>query len=88
MLYLIMFVYMLLLPTVMIALLYRIMDKIEELNKNKNQETKQIRKHPTIEKSNYENAFGGRKAYEIYQNKSGLYEPQRPSKGIELKKEE
>ena len=71
-----------------IALLYRIMDKVEELNKNKNQETKQIRKHPSIEKSNYENAFGGRKAYEIYQNKSRLYEPQKPSKGIELKKEE
>lgn len=86
--YFMQFVYMLLLPITIITLLLRILDYVEKLNKKENTETRAIRKHATIEKSNYDNAFGGRKAYEIYKNRDGLYEPITPSKGIKIKKEE
>ncbi len=48
---------------------------------------KRTRKHSSIIQSNYDNSFGGRKGYEKYQNSDGLYEPVKPSKGINLKRE-
>lgn len=80
-------VYMLLLPITLIAFLWKILDKIDELQETtKKQEIVSKRTHPVMQKSNYDNAFGGRKAYDIYKNKDGLYEPITPSKGIRLEK--
>ena len=71
--------------------LYKIFATLNTINskdsKEKANNKKNIRIHPGISQSNYDNSFGGRKAYEKYQNKDGLYEPVRPSKGINLKKE-
>lgn len=86
--YSIQFIYLILLPIILIVFLFKILKQLEKLNKKENAETKVIRKHPSIEKSNYDNAFGGRKAYEIYKNRDGLYEPITPSRGIKIKKEE
>lgn len=82
------FIYLISLPIILIVFLFKILKQLEKLNKKENTETKVIRKHPSIEKSNYDNAFGGRKAYEIYKNRDGLYEPITPSRGIKIKKEE
>lgn len=46
-----------------------------------------VRKHNKIKASNYNNSFNTR-GYDIYKNeKTGLYEPQKPHQGIELKKQ-
>lgn len=43
------------------------------------------RKHVKIQSPNYTNSFNNR-SYDIYKNeKTGLYEPQKPHQGIELK---
>ena len=83
-------IYMFILPTTLILFLWKILNKVEELKDliEVQKETKKIRTHKPIEKSNFDNAFGGRKAYEIYKNKNGLYEPVTPSKGIKLEKKE
>lgn len=60
----------------------------ENVKSETNQDQKQIRKHVPIAQSDFDNVFGGRKAYEIYKNKDGLYEPVTPSKGIPIKKKE
>lgn len=85
MLYALLFVYMLFFSAVLIAVLYRILYKLDDL-KNIKQETKtRARKHATIKTSNYNNSFN-RRGYDQFKNeKTGLYEPQRPHKGIELK---
>jgi len=88
MLYLLMFVYMILLPITLIAFLWKILDKLERFDKRKETEPRALRKHPSIEKSNYDNVFGGRKAYEVYKNKQGLYEPVTPSRGVKIEKKE
>ena len=80
----IMEVSILILLTVVIYMLKDIKNKI----KTKKQ-TQSKRVHKAIKKSDYDNAFGGRNTgYELYKNENGLYEPQKPSKGIELKKKE
>lgn len=83
-------VYMLILPAIYIFLLGKILDEIQELKETMEtqKETRTLRKHKPIEKSNFDNAFGGRKAYEIYKNTNGLYEPVTPSKGIKIEKKE
>ena len=88
MIYLFMVIYMIILPILYITLLYKILNKLDKIKNENVKESKITRTHPTIEKSNYNNAFGGRKAYEIYKNKDGLYEPVQPSRGIKIKKEE
>lgn len=45
------------------------------------------RRSGNIKTSDYTNVFNNRTSYKIYQNENGLYEPQKPSKGIDLKKE-
>lgn len=45
------------------------------------------RRSGNIKTSNYTNVFNNRTSYKIYQNENGLYEPQKPSKGIDLKRE-
>ena len=92
----ILFVYFTVFPIAVIWYLYKIsetckkMQEKQEKMEKKQPETdiKTKRIHNSIAKSDFENAFGGRKAYEIYQNQDGLYEPIMPSKGIELKKKE
>lgn len=88
MMYLYMFVYMLILPITYIILLYKILDKLNKTTKEKTTDTKSTRIHPSMKQSNYDNAFGGRTAYEIYKNKDGLYEPITPSRGIKIEKKE
>lgn len=88
MFYILMFIYLVLLPIAILALLITILEKLQDMQNDKKIDNQITRKHPTIQKSNYDNAFGGRKAYEIYKNADGLYEPVKPSKGIELRKEE
>ena len=63
--------------------------KTINLIKKENKETtpKKIRTHAKIKTSNYDNSFGKR-GYEQFKNeKTGLYEPQKPHQGIELKKQ-
>lgn len=68
-----------------------ILQTISEINSKevdtKKTKEKGIRKHLAIQNSKYENSFGGRYSYDKYKNTDGLYEPVKPSKGIELKKE-
>lgn len=66
----------------MFMLLY-MFKKLSKDNK-KNSNPKPVRKHATIKTSNYNNSFGNR-GYDQFKNKNGLYEPQTPKKGIELK---
>lgn len=87
MMYILVMFYMFAYSIVTIALLWKIFKSTKELNKQNIKESKIQRTHPTIQKS-YDNAFGGAKAYELYKNKNGLYEPIIPSKGIKLKKKE
>lgn len=88
MLYLLLFIYMLIFPIAEVTLLYRILEKIDTKKETNVNENRTLRTHASVKQSNFENAFGGRKAYDVYKNKNGLYEPITPSKGIELKKED
>lgn len=85
-----MIIYMILFPITIIFFLWKILDKLEDLEETATtqKEVRKLRTHKPIEKSNFDNAFGGRKAYEIYKNTNGLYEPVTPSKGIKLEKKE
>lgn len=85
-------VYMFLLPVTLIAMLWKILDTVEnlrnEIKQEEKEESKRTRKHLSIGQSDFDNAFGGRKAYSMFKNQNGLYEPVTPSKGIEIKKKE
>lgn len=81
-------VYMLLLPITIIAFLWLILDRVSKKTINEPIIKKQNRQHTGIKKSNYNNSFGGRKAYDIYKNKDGLYEPVMPSRGMKIEKKE
>lgn len=87
MIYILIFIYMFLIPITIIGLLLKIITMLEKKT-TEVVETKIKRIHPTIRKTDYQNNFNGKTAYEIYKNKQGLYEPITPSKGIELRKEE
>lgn len=91
--YYLLFIYGVLIPITSIGFLCKITDIIGDIKERldkKQQPEAEVKKriHGNIGKSDYDNAFGGRKAYEIYKNQDGLYEPVMPSKGIELKKKE
>lgn len=88
--YLFITLYLFILPVIFIGFFWKILKKFDEIKEKEEskKENRLIRKHTTIEKSNFNNAFGGRKAYEIYKNTNGLYEPVTPSKGIKIKKKE
>jgi hypothetical protein len=81
---------MFILPTTLIVFLWKILNTVEDIKETieLQKETRKVRTHKAIEKSNFDNAFGGRKAYEIYKNTNGLYEPVTPSKGIKIEKKE
>lgn len=56
-----------------------------KIQNGQKQTTTNKRVHSTIKTSNYSNPYGNR-AYDIYKDKkTGLYEPQKPHQGIELK---
>lgn len=58
---------------------------IKHLVETKEPITPKTRKHTAIKTSNYNNSFNKR-AYDLFKNeKTGLYEPQKPHNGIELK---
>lgn len=84
MIYLALFFYMALFPTVFGVLLYRILVKLDDLREEKKQDMQIKRVHTAVKTSNYNNSYGNR-AYDIYKNKNGLYEPQKPHQGVELK---
>ena len=88
MIYLLILVYMILLPGIMLIMLYKIINELEEIKKEPKQTIKSVlsrRKHTNIKASNYSNVFAGR--YDEYKNNKGLYEPQTPYKGVKIKKE-
>ena len=77
-------IYILLIP--IIGLLWNILNVLQKQKQTPvKEEPKQPRRHLSIGQSDFENAFGGRKAYSIYKNTNGLYEPVTPSKGISIK---
>lgn len=53
-----------------------------------NNDMKIKRRSGNIKSSDYSNVFNNRTSYKIYQNQNGLYEPQKPSRGIKIEKEE
>lgn len=87
MIYILIIFYMFAYPVAIIALLWEILKAIEKVSIEKQENIKSKRVHPTVKNSNYNN-FNGKTAYELYKNENGLYEPIKPSRGIELKKEE
>lgn len=87
--FVILFTYLLIFPSIWTVLLYRILVKLEEMKEAKQKEENKVQRvHTKVKTSNYSNSFGNRSSYDIYKNKSGLYEPQKPHQGIELKKKE
>lgn len=90
MIYFCIIVYMFILPASILAFLWKILDGIETLKEQPKEEekTEPARKHFSVGKSDFDNAFGGRKAYSMFKNTNGLYEPVTPSKGIPIKKKE
>ncbi len=68
-----------------IEILKKQTEKISITNKEDNKTT---RKHLSIGQSDFDNAFGGRKAYSMFKNQNGLYEPVTPSRGIPIEKKE
>lgn len=97
MIYFLIIVYMFLLPVTVIYCLLKILDIVENLerqisetNLSKNNSETNIRKRRTHKKiaiSDYGNAFSKRNTvydYSEYKNQKGLYEPVKPKKGIKL----
>lgn len=72
----------------MIIVYYLLIQKNKnELSGKKDNQKAKMRQHTIVKTSNYDNSYGNR-GYSIYKNKNGLYEPQTPHKGIDLKKED
>jgi hypothetical protein len=61
------------------------MKKQDEEQKEKG--TRKIRRHTMIKTSNYNNSYSKRGFEQFKNEKTGLYEPQKPHQGIELKKQ-
>lgn len=79
----------LLITLILLAIsLYFILKVLNLIKKNNTENShKKIRTHAKIKTSNYDNSFGKR-GYDQFKNeKTGLYEPQKPHQGIELKKQ-
>lgn len=91
MIYFLIIVYMLLLPITLIAMLWKILDKLDKEPQQPVQSQMQRRTHPAVGRTSYTSPLIGRKntsAYDKYKNKDGLYEPVMPKNGIEIKKKE
>lgn len=95
--FLLIFVYMLLLPLTVIIMLIKIREDIEKLQENKEIKTSknriaERRKHTSIGNTNYNSVFSRRdnsKEYDIYKNGNKLYEPVTPHKpGVKIHEKE
>ncbi len=58
--------------------------KIEKKEAEQKKVAKATRRHTSVKTSNYNNSYNTR-GYDRYKNKDGLYEPQKPHQGIEIK---
>lgn len=68
-----------------IATVIFVVKKLELKEKREKSINNKARKHVAIKTSNYNSAFN-RRGYDQFKNeKTGLYEPQKPHQGIELK---
>ncbi len=91
MIYFLIFVYMLLLPITLLAMLWKILDKLDKEAQQPEPAKVQRKTHPAVGKVSYASPLAGRRttsAYDKYKNKDGLYEPVMPKNGIEIKKKE
>lgn len=94
MIYLLIVIYMLLLPITILAMLYTIITMLEKMQDRQEEQTKtgnksvlSKRRHTNIKKSDYANVFNNRNKYKDYETNKGLYEPVTPHKGVAIKKE-
>ena len=93
MIYLLIVIYMLLLPITILAMLYTIITMLEKMQeqqeetKTSNKSVLSKRRHTNIKKSDYANVFNNRNKYKDYETNKGLYEPVTPHKGVAIKKE-
>lgn len=89
MIYLLILIYMILLPATILVMLYNIINELDKIKTEPKQtQIKSVlkrRKHTNIKASNYANTFN--KRYEDYTNNKGLYEPQTPHRGVKIEKE-
>lgn len=90
MIYLLILIYMILLPGTILVMLFKITNKLEKMGKQPNKAKKENvmkkRRHTNIKLNDYSKMFNSR--YDSYKNNKGLYEPQTPHKtGVNLKKE-
>lgn len=69
-----------------ITILYFV-KKIEKKEEEQKTSKKVTRRHTVVKTSNYNNSYNTRGYNQFKDKKTGLYEPQRPHKGIELKKQ-
>ena len=58
--------------------------RFEKIEQEQMKVAKATRRHTSVKTSNYNNSYNTR-GYDRYKNKDGLYEPQKPHQGIELK---
>lgn len=96
-LFILILIYMIMFPLTVILMLMKILDIVEEMNKNKdinnNKSVLAKRKHTNIGSSNYNSVFNKRDNvkynYDDYKNTKGLYEPVTPHKpGVKVHKKE
>lgn len=66
-----------------ITILYFV-KRFEKKEQEQMKAAKATRRHTSVKTSNYNNSYNTR-GYDRYKNKDGLYEPQKPHQGIELK---
>lgn len=97
MLYILILIYMIIFPAIVLLMLMKILDIVEDLSNNEKAKTnKNIlskRQHTNIGSSNYSNVFNKRNAikynYDKYKNNKGLYEPVTPHKpGVKINEKE
>lgn len=93
MIYILILVYLIILPITILMMLYRILEQLENKNNVQEQNISVIakRNRHNIQTNDYNNVFNNRTEYQDYQNKKGLYEPilkpHKPGKRIEKKED-
>lgn len=80
-------IYLAIFDVMTIANIITIMYFVKRFEKREQEQmkvAKTTRRHTSVKTSNYNNSYNTR-GYDKYKNKDGLYEPQKPHQGIELK---
>ena len=80
-------IYLAIFDVMTIANIITIMYFVKRFEKREQEQmkvAKSTRRHTSVKTSNYNNSYNTR-GYDKYKNKDGLYEPQKPHQGIELK---